>query len=88
LTVASTTGAGFSNFMTPSMSRNSTGSPLMMRPAQSIFFEIEAVLVSDCMNFSSGCAVNRSREARVIIVAHTLASKFLCQFYPFEALPP
>src|SRR6266516_639749 len=37
--------------MTPSMSRNSTGSALMMRPVQSIFFETGAVSV--CINVSS-----------------------------------
>jgi hypothetical protein len=37
-TVASTTTRGFTNFITPSMSRKSTGSALMMRPAQIVDF--------------------------------------------------
>jgi len=35
---ASTTGAAFISFMAPSNIKNSTGTALMMRPAQAVFF--------------------------------------------------
>src|SRR5215204_1748201 len=48
-TVASTTGAGFTNFPTASTSRNNAGKALMIRPARSLFFETGAAWVLDCM---------------------------------------
>jgi hypothetical protein len=41
-TVPSTTGAGFTSFMMPSKSRNSADRALIMRPAQSLFFDKRA----------------------------------------------
>src|SRR5207302_8135403 len=38
-------------FMVPLRISNSAGSALMMRPAQSFFFETGAICVAACMNF-------------------------------------
>jgi hypothetical protein len=40
--VASTTGAGFTNFMTPSTNKNSAANVLTARPVQSLRFEMGA----------------------------------------------
>src|SRR4029450_1337591 len=42
ITIAFTTASGFIRFIIPSMSKNNTGSAVMMRPAQRIAFETGA----------------------------------------------
>jgi hypothetical protein len=49
------TGAGFISFMPLLKSSINTGSALMIRPAQTIFFETGAIGVPDCMDSSSRC---------------------------------
>jgi hypothetical protein len=44
-------GAGFTNLKATSKARNKITNALMMRPAQTPFFETEAVRVSDGMYF-------------------------------------
>src|SRR6266498_3789732 len=83
-TVASTTTTGFINFMTPSISRNSTGSALTMRLDQSALFETRAAHADE---INKGVVIIHSSQRLAMVFSqgeHVLLARQVWVLHAFE----